>query len=112
MCDENLLIVHILNLLVAVHMILRIFAGVAAMVLITMGLFLSSLGALYVHTYFTLYLPNKAFIEKCSESCSIDGFSNLDVVGAMAITFIVLAIVCFVPSFFLTRFARRRALQV
>lgn len=93
------------------HLILRILSGISAVAFVAFGLFLSALGVTSADTYFRLYLPNKNWVDKCSGSCSIDGFSNLDVSGAMAIMLIVFAIACFVPGFFFFRFAGQNSVR-
>lgn len=94
-----------------VYLSLRIFSGISAVALFVLGIFFSLYGALYLHTYFDVYLPNKKWVEECipsGGSCSINGSSDLDISGIFAIIFVVCAVTFFVLSYFLYRFTRRK----
>lgn len=93
------------------HLGLRIFSGISAVASFAIGVFLSLYAVLYLHTYFSVYLPNKKWVEEClpsGGSCSINGSSDLDISGIFAIIFVVCAVIFFVLSYFLFRLTRRK----
>jgi hypothetical protein len=82
--------------------IARAWVSVTVGLLLSLAAFCAPLGSYFAWKFFTIDLPNKRSVNECLPSggtCSIDGVSNLELLGGLMAFFLGIALALLVAAF-------------